>query len=66
MSDFLFARPSFIGGAMTIIDLFGISQEYNASSSEKSADTRAMRADANAIKSDFLNAYNSMVEAYAQ
>ena len=43
MSDFLFATPSFIDGAMSVIDLFGIAQEYNDSSSEAAADARAVR-----------------------
>lgn len=64
MSDFLFARPSFIDGVMSIVDLFGVSQEYNDSKSEDSADSRAIRADANAIKADFITAYNSTVASY--
>ena len=64
MSDFLFATPSFIDGAMSVIDLFGIAQEYNDSSSEDAADARAVRADINAIKADFVKAYNSAVAAY--
>ena len=58
MSDFLFATPSFIDGAMSVIDLFGIAQEYNDSSSEAAADARAVRA-------DFVKAYNSAVAAHA-
>ena len=65
MSDFLFATPSFIDGVMSVIDLFGVSQEYNDSHSEESADSRAIRADANAIKADFINAYRSTVASYA-
>lgn len=64
MSDFLFATPSFIDGAMSVIDLFGIAQEYNDSSSEAAADARAVRADINTIKADFVKAYNSAVAAY--
>ena len=31
MSDFLFARPSFLGGASRVLHLFGTIQEYNRS-----------------------------------
>ncbi|WP_296333961.1 hypothetical protein [uncultured Treponema sp.] len=65
MSDFLFANPSFIDGVMSVIDLFGVSQEYNDSSSEETADNRALRADAAAIKNDFVNAYKATVASYA-
>lgn len=65
MTDFLFANPSFIDGAMSVIDLFGVAQEYNDSNSEESADNRALRADASAIKNDFVNAYKATVASYA-
>lgn len=65
MSDFLFANPSFIDGAMSVIDLFGVAQEYNSSNSDVSADARAMRADALAVKADFISAYESAVDADA-
>ena len=65
MTDFLFANPSFIDGAMSVIDLFGVAQGYNDSNSEESADNRALRADASAIKNDFINAYKATVASYA-
>ncbi len=65
MSDFLFANPSFIDGAMSVIDLFGIAPEYNESTSPEKADERALRADVNAIKADFVKTYSSMVADYA-
>ena len=65
MSDFLFSNPSFINGVMSIVDLFGVAQEYNDSRSENSADSRAIRADTNAVKKDFADAYKSMVAEYA-
>ena len=64
MSDFLFANPSFIDGVISIIDLFGVSQEYNSSENENIADMRAMSADAKATKKDFIDVYNKMVESY--
>lgn len=65
MSDFLFSTPSFIDGVMSVIDLFGVSQEYNDSKTAESADIRAIRADVNVIKTDFSNAYDSTVTTYA-
>ncbi len=64
MSNFLFANPTFIDGVMSVVDLFGVAQEYNDSRSEASADSRAIRADANAVKKDFFDAYKSMVAEY--
>lgn len=59
MSDFLFARPSFISGAMSVIDLFGVSNEYNYSLSTDDADRRALNADAMSIRYDFSKAYET-------
>lgn len=65
LSDYLFSNPSFIDGVMSIVDLFGVSQEYNYSSTEDSADSRAMFSDANAVKTDLAEAYKSMMTSYA-
>ncbi len=65
MSDFLFARPTTIDGVMSIIDLFGIIPEYNDSTSERAADARAIQADVNAIKKDFVDAYKEEIAQYA-
>ena len=65
LSDYLFSNPSFIDGVMSIVDLFGVSQEYNYSKTEDSADRRAMSSDANAVKIDLVEAYKSMVASYA-
>ena len=53
MSDFLFARPSFLGGASRVLDLFGTLQEYNRSLTLEIADQRAMLSDLRAIGADF-------------
>lgn len=53
MSDFLFARPSFLGGASRVLDLFGTLQEYNRSHTPEIADQRAMLSDIEAIGADF-------------
>lgn len=53
MTDFLYARPSFIDGLMSLVDLFGISPEYNTSANAAEADRRAFAADADSLRSDF-------------
>lgn len=65
LSDYLFSNPSFIDGVMSIVDLFGVSQEYNYSRTEDSADRRAMFSDANAVKIDLAEVYKSTVASYA-
>ena len=52
MNDFLYARPSFIGGASRVLDLFGTLQEYNKSLTPEIADQRAMFSDFRAIGAD--------------
>ena len=44
-SDFLFARPSLIGGMSRILDLGGTSKTYNYSNSIEMADLLAMSQD---------------------
>jgi hypothetical protein len=45
-TDFLYARPSFIGGMAVAMDLYGVSVgEYNRSATPNAADYRALRSD---------------------
>ena len=44
-SDFLFARPSFIGGISRILDLGGTLKTYNYSDCGETADSLAMAQD---------------------
>ena len=48
-SDFLFARPSFIGGLSRIFDFGGTLKIYNESPTEVIADARAIHADWKAV-----------------
>ncbi len=66
MSDFLFATPNWLDGAMSIIDLFGIAPEYNTSNSEKEADDRAYKADVKALAVDMSIAYEKVKESYVK
>ena len=45
LTDFLFARPSFLGGVARILDFGNTLQEYNYSISSGQADYLAMRSD---------------------
>lgn len=56
VSDFLFARPSFVEGAARILDFGNTLQEYNGSETEAEADTRAIQADVCSIAADFWQA----------
>ena len=48
-SDFLFARPSFIGGIARILDLGGTFKVYNDSPLEEGADLKAISEDWKAV-----------------
>lgn len=55
-TDFLYARPSFFEGVARTVDILGILQEYNTSSSPETADLRGIRADWEAVGEDLLQA----------
>ena len=55
-SDFLFARPSFIGGMAHIFDFGGFLREYNKSPTAEAADARAFFEDWKALRDDLLSA----------
>ena len=52
MTDFLFAKPSFVAGAATVLDLFGVFHDYNRSGNERRADAWAMYHDFRTVGSD--------------
>ena len=66
MTDFLFARPSIVDGVMSLVDLFGITPEFNSSKTPEEADRRAKQADIKALKKDFEIAYNNVRCAYVK
>ena len=65
MNDYLFARPSFMGGASRVLDLFGTLQEYNRSVTPEIADQRAMFSDFRAIGTDLERVIKRSEEAIA-
>ena len=62
MTDFLYARPSFLEGASRVLDLFGVLQVYNSSQTIQEADQKAIMTDWLAIGKDFQNAIVSSVD----
>ena len=63
-SFFLFARPSFIGGAARLFDFAGMLNTYNISASGELADARAFQEDWKAIGDDMraaLEIYRSQL-----
>jgi hypothetical protein len=56
MSGFLFAVPSFLEGMARAVDLGGVFDRYNASSSGEEADIRAMSVDWQAVGCDLRQA----------
>ncbi len=55
-SDYLFAKPSFIGGMARLFDFAGTLNSYNISPSGEIADARAFQEDWEAIGDDMRNA----------
>ena len=62
-SDFLFARPSFIGGMAKIFDFGGNLRVYNASPTPEMADAKAITEDWKALHSDFMAAIHKLEQA---
>jgi len=59
-SDFLYAHPSFVGGAARVIDMGDTLTEYNQSLSPEQADQIALRSDWNAIATTFNSAFRQL------
>lgn len=55
-SDFLFAKPSFFSGAARVLDLYGIYDAYNCSSTEREADYKALLSDWHMVGQDIVTA----------
>ena len=61
-SDFLFARPSFVGGMASVLDLGATLKVYNDSPSANIADTRAIMSDWIVTGNDIRSAIGMFVE----
>jgi hypothetical protein len=59
MSDFLFAKPSFVEGLARIIDIGGTLQVYNQSSTPEEADAKALSNDWKAVGNDIKSAIDT-------
>lgn len=66
-TDFLFAKPSFIGGMASAIDLGGILvSEYNRSNTPREADYRALLADWKTVGKDISSVLDQFNTAHEQ
>jgi hypothetical protein len=52
MTDYLFAKPNFIGGMARLLDLGSTLNVYNDSPSEEIADMKALKSDWMAVGND--------------
>jgi hypothetical protein len=69
LSDFLYARPSFVEGAARILDFGNTLTEYNQALTAEQADAIAMRQDWAAVGKDIRAAaelYQRQIEAERQ
>lgn len=64
-ATYLFARPSFLTGIARLIDPFGILNTYNTSSSDWSADFKALYSDWKAVGEDLEFALQKYAEESA-
>jgi hypothetical protein len=60
-SDILFIQPSFGRCVARTIDFWGILDEYNTSSSTRSADELALATDLHMLGTDFNKAYSTVL-----
>ncbi len=66
MSDYLFAKPSFIEGVGRTIDLFGVMNEYNYSKDGAEADRIALANDIATLQSDLIKCYQGAICEYSR
>lgn len=64
MTDFLFSKPDWLSGVMSVLDLFGLSQGYDSSLNPEIADRFALNSDINVLKKDFDVAYSQVRSEY--
>ena len=60
MTDFLFSQPSVLSGVASIIDLYGVSNDFNTSRTEEEADMMALRSDWITIGKDIRSAMDTI------
>ena len=58
LSTFLFANPSFVGGAAYLLDFWDTYNSYNISRTPAEADAKALYADWRSVGEDLLQALN--------
>ena len=63
-TDFLFARPSFIEGIASVLDLGATLIEYNESKTPEDADYIALKSDWGVIGNDIKNAIETFKDQH--
>lgn len=66
MTDFLYAKPSFLGGLARLFDFSGFMNTYNDSPNEEMADYLAMKSDWEAVGSDMWKAIQQFESEYVE
>jgi hypothetical protein len=65
VTDFLFATPSFLTGAGTVMNLAGSSYQFNVSSTSDEADCLAIKNDFYIIGNDLKKAISNSINSKA-
>jgi len=60
----LFAKPSLLTGTARLVDLGGVFDKYNRSTTEAEADSRALASDWSIVGLDLENAMETVVETW--
>jgi hypothetical protein len=63
-TDFLFARPSFVGGMASVLDLGATLVVYNQSETPKEADAKAIKCDWEVTGNDIKNSMDKFTEEH--
>ena len=66
MTDYLFAKPNFVGGMARALDLGGTLSVYNESATPESADSLAMKSDWEMVGADLVEALTSFTDSHAE
>jgi len=63
-SDFLIATPSFVSGAVRLLDWYGFYDSYNSSATEYEADYKALLSDWAVVGQDICSAMEQFEEVH--
>ena len=58
MTDYIYARPSFLAGLARTLDLFGVFDSYNFSETSEEADFKAIYSDWKTVGADLKKTFD--------